>query len=115
MQLPKRRGLALTIIGAVLMLVLAPAAAGIGIWQGVSRGMSAVEDQPWTVANGAVHVTSGSSRTILVEGTYANTQPLPRCRVTGPAGRPVRRRGRGGRSAGAGRRRRRRRTTSARP
>src|SRR5579875_1822212 len=89
MNLPKRRGLALTIIGAVLMLVLAPAAAGIGIWQGVSKGMSAVDDQPWIAANSTVHVTGHGSQTILVEGTYENTEPLPDCRVTGPDGRRI--------------------------
>jgi len=89
MQLPKRRGLALTIIGAVLMLILAPAAAGIGIWQGVSKGMSAVDDQPWIAANSSVHVTGNGGQTILVEGTYDSTERLPHCDVTGPGGRPV--------------------------
>ncbi|MBB2892875.1 hypothetical protein [Flexivirga oryzae] len=89
MQLPKRRGLALTIIGAVLMLILAPAAAGIGVWQGVSKGMSAVDDQPWISANSTVHVTDHNSQTILVEGTYESTDPLPVCDITGPDGQQV--------------------------
>lgn len=89
MNLPKRRGVALTIIGAVLMLVLAPAAAGIGIWQGVSRGMSAVDDQPWVPAAGKVHLTGAGAQTVLVEGSYDSGQPLPTCRVTGPAGQPI--------------------------
>lgn len=86
MQLPKRRGLALTIIGAILMLVVAPAAAGIGIWKGVSGGMNAVSDTAWTAAGGSVHVTGAEDQTILVEGRYDTGMPLPTCEVTGPDG-----------------------------
>lgn len=89
MQLPKRRGLALTIIGAVLMLLIAPAAAGIGIWQGVSGGMSAVNDTSWIEPGGSVHVSDGEDQTILVEGRYATGEPLPSCDVTGPDGRSI--------------------------
>jgi hypothetical protein len=86
MELPKRRGLTLTIIGAICMVLLAPAAAGIGIWQGVSHGMSAVNDQPWVSPGGVVHVTDHARQTILVEGYYAADEPLPSCRVIGPSG-----------------------------
>ncbi|RNI25124.1 hypothetical protein [Flexivirga caeni] len=89
MSLPRRRGLALTIVGAVLMLILAPAAAGIGIWQGVSHGMSAVNDQPWHAASSSVHVDTTDSQTILVDGTYDDSQALPACRITGPDGQQV--------------------------
>lgn len=89
MNVPKRRGLALTIIGAVLMLVIAPTAAGIGIWKGVSRGMSVVSDTRWVAPGGTVQVTGAEDQTILVEGRYDSTSPLPTCRVTGPDGRPI--------------------------
>lgn len=89
MPLPKRRGVALTVVGAVLMLLIAPAAAGIGIWQGVSHGMSAVDDQPWIAAHGTVHVSGRHSQTILVEGGYEASESLPTCEVTGSDGQPV--------------------------
>ncbi|MFC6704057.1 hypothetical protein [Flexivirga alba] len=89
MPLPKRRGLALTIIGAILMLVVAPAAAGIGIWKGVSGGMNAVSDTAWVEPGGKVHVTGGEDQTILVEGRYSTGESLPSCDVTGPDGQPV--------------------------
>lgn len=89
MQLPKRRGLALTIIGAILMLVIAPAAAGVGIWKGVSGGMNAVSDTSWVNPGGKVHVTGAEDQTILVEGRYETGQPLPSCNVTGPDGQPI--------------------------
>lgn len=89
MQEPKRRGLALTIIGAILMLVIAPTAAGIGIWQGVSGGMNAVSDKPWIDPGGTVHVTEADDQTILIEGRYETGDPLPPCDVTGPDGQPI--------------------------
>lgn len=89
MQLPKRRGLALTIIGAVLMLLIAPAAAGIGIWKGVSGGMSTVNDTAWVDPGGTAQVTDAEEQTILVEGRYDTGVPLPTCRVTAPGGRSI--------------------------
>lgn len=89
MQLPKRRGLALTIIGAILMLVLAPTAAGVGIWKGVSGGMNAVSDASWIEPGGTVHVTGTEDQTILVEGRYETGEPLPSCDVTGPDRRHI--------------------------
>ncbi|HWC22324.1 MAG TPA: hypothetical protein VG502_08515 [Flexivirga sp.] len=89
MQLPKRRGLALTIIGAILMLVIAPTAAGVGIWKGVSGGMNSVSDAAWIEPGGKTHVTGVEDQTILVEGRYEAGEPLPRCTVTGPDGRRV--------------------------
>lgn len=89
MQLPKRRGLALTIIGAILMLVVAPTAAGIGIWKGVSGGMNVVSDTAWIEPGGRVHVAGTEDQTILVEGRYDTGEPLPSCDVSGPDGQPV--------------------------
>lgn len=89
MQLPKRRGLALTIIGAILMLVIAPTAAGVGIWKGVSGGMNAVSDTAWIEPGGTAHVTTSEDQTILVEGRYETGDPLPRCDVSGPDGQPI--------------------------
>lgn len=89
MTLPKRRGLALTIIGAILMLVIAPAAAGIGIWQGVSGGMNAVRDTAWVAPGGTTHLTGAEDQTILVEGRYQTGEKLPSCTVTAPDGQPV--------------------------
>lgn len=88
MQLPKRRGLAPTIIGLMLMLVIAPAAAGIGIWLGVSGGMNAVSDTSWVSPGDTVHVTGTDDQTILVEGRYGAGHPLPSCNVSGPGGKP---------------------------
>ncbi|GGB42882.1 hypothetical protein GCM10011492_37280 [Flexivirga endophytica] len=89
MQVPKRRGLALTIIGAVLMLLIAPAAAGIGIWKGVSGGMNAVSDTAWIEPGRTVHLTGVDDQTILVEGRYETGEPLPACDVTGPGDRRI--------------------------
>jgi hypothetical protein len=89
MQPPKRRGLALTIIGAILMLVVAPTAAGIGIWKGVSGGMNAVSDTAWVEPGGTVHVSGTEDQTILVEGRYETGEPLPDCHVTGPDDQPI--------------------------
>lgn len=86
MHVPKRRGLALTIIGAVLMLLIAPAAAGIGIWQGVSGGMTAVSDTAWIAPGGTAQVGDHQDQTILVEGSYDTDEPLPSCQVSGPSG-----------------------------
>lgn len=88
MQLPKRRGLALTIIGVMLMLVIAPAATGIGIWLGVSGGMNAVSGTSWVSPGGTVHLTGTDDQTILVEGRYGAGHPLPSCKVSGPGGQP---------------------------
>ncbi|WP_446666224.1 hypothetical protein [Flexivirga sp. B27] len=89
MQLPRRRGLVLTIVGAVLMLLIAPAAAGIGIWKGVSGGMSTVNDTAWIEPGGTAHVGDHQDQTILVEGRYETGEPLPSCDVNGPDGQPI--------------------------
>ncbi|WP_265443435.1 hypothetical protein [Flexivirga meconopsidis] len=89
MQLPKRRGVALTVIGAVLIVLLAPAALGIGIWRGVVTGLDTINQQPTIPSGGTYSINSGlAARSIMVEGDYAEGLQ-PKCRVTGPDGASV--------------------------
>lgn len=56
MNLPPRRGLALTIIGPILMLVFAPAALGIGIWRGVAVAQNQLDSYSWVEAGGSSYL-----------------------------------------------------------
>lgn len=61
---PKRRGLALTIIGAVLMVLVAPAAFVIGTVIGVNSAMSVIDEAPAVPARGTVDMAAGQTRDI---------------------------------------------------
>ncbi|NNG37897.1 hypothetical protein HJ588_01225 [Flexivirga sp. ID2601S] len=91
MQLPKRRGVALTVIGAVLIVILAPAALAIGIWRGVAGGVDELNNQDDLPPGSTYRVDDSAERTILVAGSYdeAAPTPLPTCRVTAPDGSQV--------------------------
>lgn len=88
MNLPKRRGIALTIIGPLLMIIVAPTIAIIGIWRGVTDGLDTVSDQPTIAAGSSYQVDNTESRTVLVSGSYSASS-LPDCTITGSSGNQV--------------------------
>jgi hypothetical protein len=87
MNLPARRGLALTIIGPILMLVLAPAVLGIGIWRGVVTSNDRLDAHPWVRQGGSVQIADVRAQSILVSDALDDTSWVD-CTVTGPTGEP---------------------------
>lgn len=82
MNLPPRRGLALTIVGPLMMLLLAPIVLGLSVWGGIAETNRRLGAHPW-VQSGQVHITDTRTQSIMVKSGYAD------CTVTGPHGRPV--------------------------
>lgn len=78
---PPRRGLKRTIVGLLLMLVVAPLTVGTGIWVGMALASHRIDSHPWLQPGGQVlHLADRQSRAILVRDDLAD------CTVTGPAG-----------------------------
>ena len=84
MNLPARRGLALTIIGPILMLILAPAALGIGIWRGVVASDSGLDRYSWLDAGQSVEISDPGSQSIVIHDN-GDSSPVD-CNVDGPSG-----------------------------
>lgn len=96
---PKRRGLALLIVGLVLMILLAPAAFFGGIGVGAYRVVQAVSDAPIVQAGGTRHFNQGDKAVLLpMVGTSSSDSGVnsgstdvtaPECSVTAPDGQSV--------------------------
>lgn len=97
---PKRRGLALTIIGAVLMFVLAPAVFVVGTVLGVKGALDIVQSAPMVDAQGTVSMQAGQTRDIYAYAGVADTtdagvdtnttdSSAAPCTVQNPDGAPV--------------------------
>ncbi|MFC6704058.1 hypothetical protein [Flexivirga alba] len=84
MNLPARRGLALTIIGPILMLVLAPAVLGIGIWRGVVAGNAGLDHYSWMDVGQTAQISGVGSQSIVVSDNGASSSVD--CSVDGPSG-----------------------------
>ncbi|MBD2759755.1 hypothetical protein IEE94_09555 [Yimella sp. cx-573] len=98
---PKRRGLAFTIIGAVMMLLLAPAAFVIGTVIGVKAAVDLVQDVPMVQSGNTVPAQAGQVLDLYAyigadssgDGVDSSADPsfgdVPACTVTGPSGQDV--------------------------
>ena len=97
---PKRRGLALTIVGAVMMLVLAPAAFVVGTVFGVKGAVDLVQSAPMVTSGGSVAMSVGQTRDIYayvgasssdsgIETDSTLGESVPACKVTSPSGADV--------------------------
>lgn len=96
---PKRRGLALTILGALLMLVVAPAVFVIGLVFGVNGALDIIRQAPQVEPGGTVQMAAGQTRDIYAytgvssnsDGVTASTTAAdaPTCKVQSPSGADV--------------------------
>ncbi len=97
---PKRRGLALTIIGALLMFLVAPAVFITGTVLGVKGGIDIVSKAPLVPSGGSITLQQNEVRDVYAydgvsssdNGVDANTtyrSDLPSCAITGPDGAKV--------------------------
>lgn len=95
---PKRRGIPLTVVGAVMLIIIAPACAVIGIVVGVNNTMDAIQDAPIVQTGSTYQATAGHTVTVLgftgmhsgsgvSTGTHAGYGPG--CQVTSPSGEQV--------------------------
>lgn len=80
MNLPPRRGLALTVIGAVLMLIVAPLVVGVTIWTGTGLAGRQIDSRPWMHSGDVLHLAHAEGEVILVKDESVD------CTVTGPSG-----------------------------
>src|SRR5699024_4496820 len=62
---PQRRGVVMTVIGAVMLIVVAPAAAVIGFVYGLHSGMDKITGAPLVAAGQAHHLSAGASATVF--------------------------------------------------
>lgn len=84
MNLPARRGIALTVIGPILMLIFAPAALGIGVWRGVVASNDRLDAHPWVQVGQSVQIGGGQPQSIVVSDV--GVAPAMDCSVAGPTG-----------------------------
>lgn len=86
MNLPARRGIALTAIGPILMLIFAPAALGIGVWRGVVASDARLDAYPWVRGAQSIRVDDTAARSILVSDDTMEDISWVDCVVSGPSG-----------------------------
>lgn len=97
---PKRRGLALTIIGALLMLVVAPTVFVIGLVVGVKGAIDIITAAPLVQPGGSIILQQNHARDLYaylgpssstngVRSSTTETTPVPECSVRGPDGSSV--------------------------
>lgn len=97
---PKRRGLALTIIGGVLMVVVAPVIFVVATVMGVKDAVNLISNTPVVPNGGTVTMTAGQTRDIYpyvgtstsdtgVDSSPTMATTVPDCTVTDPTGQDV--------------------------
>jgi len=84
MYLPPRRGLALTVIGPILLVVLVPSELAIGFWRGVVASNQQLDPYSWLHIGQTVQIDGGESQSIVAldnDDAYSAD-----CTVAGPSG-----------------------------